>query len=84
MGVICTLLSLYLLVMFAAIILSWFPLEPGGAMASIYRVLWQLTAPVLAPVRRLMPDLRVGGMSLDLSPLVVLIGIQIIQKIICN
>lgn len=84
MSVICSLLNLYILVMFAAIILSWFPLEPGGAMASVYRVLWQLTNPVLAPVRRIMPQLRFGGMGLDLSPLVVLIGIQVLQAIICR
>ncbi len=69
--------------MFAAIVLSWFPLEPGGAMAQVYRVLWQLTDPVLRPVRSVIPSVRIGAGALDLSPLVVLIGIQLLQAAIC-
>ena len=84
MNLICTLLNIYLVVMFAAIIMSWFPLEPGGVGASIYRFLWSVTNPVLAPIRSVLPDLPIGGARLDLSPLVVLIGIQIIQQIICH
>ena len=82
MAVIRELLNLYLLVMFAAIILSWFPLQPGSAMASVYRVLWNLTNPVLAPIRRLLPDVRLGAASIDLSPLVVLIGISVILRLL--
>ncbi len=40
-------------------------------------MLWQLTNPVLAPIRRMLPDVRLGGMSLDLSPIVAVIAITI-------
>jgi YggT family protein len=80
MALICWLLQLYVFVLLVRIVLSWFPLEPGGAMATVNGYLRAVTDPVLDPVRRLLP--RVG--MLDLSPLVVLIAIQVLQAIICG
>jgi len=72
-----------MIVMFARIILSWFPVEPGSGMASVYGVLYAITEPVLGPIRRVLPPMGMGGMGLDLSPLVVFFGITILQRIIC-
>jgi YggT family protein len=80
MALICWLLQLYVFVLLVRIVLSWFPLEPGGAMATVNGYLRAVTDPVLDPVRRLLP--RVG--MLDLSPLVVLIVIQVLQAVICG
>ncbi len=80
MQILCTILNLYLIALFARIILSWFPLEPGTAMASIYQFLFTITEPVLGPLRRIIPPVGGGGFRLDLSPIIVLIGIQIIQS----
>lgn len=80
MALVCTLLQLYVFVLLVRIVLSWFPLEPGGAMATVNGYLRAVTDPVLDPVRRLLP--RTG--MIDLSPLVVLIGIQVIQAVICS
>ncbi len=80
---ICRLLQLYLIVMFARIILSWFPLNPGTLMASVYGFLYSVTEPVLGPIRRVIPPIGAGGMGLDLSPLVVFFGIAILQSAIC-
>jgi YggT family protein len=44
------------------------------------RVLYSLTEPVLGPIRRVLPPMRLGGMGLDLSPIIVLIGLQIISR----
>ena len=80
---ICRLLQLYLIVMFARIILSWFPLNPGTLMASVYGFLYSVTEPVLGPIRRVIPPIGAGGMGLDLSPLVVFFGITILSNAIC-
>jgi YggT family protein len=80
MAIVCTLLQLYVFVLLVRIVLSWFPLEPGGAMATVNGYLRAVTDPVLDPVRRLLP--RTG--MIDLSPLVVLIGIQVLQAVICS
>ena len=80
---ICRLLDAYLIVMFARIILSWFPVEPGSGLASVYGFLYAITEPVLGPIRRVIPPMGMGGMGLDLSPLVVFFGISILRGIIC-
>jgi YggT family protein len=72
--VICAVLNVYLLVLFARAILSWFPVRPGTGLSSLLHVLMQLTEPVLAPVRRIIPP---AGMF-DLSFIVVFIGLEII------
>ncbi len=79
----CRLLDAYLIVMFARIILSWFPVEPGSGLATVYGFLYSLTEPVLGPIRRVIPPLGMGGMGLDLSPLIVFFGISILRGAIC-
>ena len=76
MKLICSLITVYYVVLFGRIILSWFPLQPGTALASIASILYQVTEPVLGPVRRLIPSV---GM-IDISPIVVFFGLQILQN----
>jgi YggT family protein len=76
----CALFSVYFVVLVARIILSWFPLQPGTALASIAGIIYELTEPVLGPVRRLIPSI---GMF-DISPIVVFIGLQILQAAVCR
>jgi len=71
-----TLLQYYLYVIFIRVILSWFPLQPGGVMAQVYSFIYAITEPVLGPIRRVIPGVGMGGMGLDLSPLIVIIGMQ--------
>jgi YggT family protein len=80
---VCRLLDAYLIVVFARIILSWFPISPNSGMATVYGFLYSITEPVLGPVRRLIPPMGVGGMGLDLSPLIVFFGIEILRSFIC-
>ena len=76
MEILCRLLDLYLIALFARIILSWFPLQPGGPMAQVFSFLYQITEPVLGPVRRIIPPI---GMGLDISPIIVIFGIRILS-----
>jgi YggT family protein len=79
---ICTVVSLYLIVLFARIVLSWFPISPGGLMAQIFSFLYAITEPVLGPLRRVIPPVGMGGMGLDLSPIIVIFGIYFLQAIL--
>ena len=72
--VLCATLNVYMLILLARAILSFFPVRPGTGLASFSQVLAQLTEPVIAPVRRIIPP---AGMF-DLSFLVVFIAIQVI------
>ena len=74
--ILAQLIRLYTFAIFARIVLSWFPVQPGGVMSSIYGFLYTITEPVLGPIRRVIPPL--GGF--DLSPLVVLIGLQLLAS----
>jgi YggT family protein len=78
--ILCYALSAYLVAVFGRIILSWFPIQPGTTMAQIFSFLYAITEPVLGPLRRIIPP--AGGF--DLSPIVVLLGIQIIQSLVLN
>ena len=39
---------------------------------------------LLGPLRRVIPPLRLGGAALDLSPLIVIIGIQILSGLLVS
>ena len=81
----CRLGQLYILAMIGRIILSWFPISPGSFMATIFSFLYSITEPVLGPVRRMLPPVGVGGMGLDLSPIIVLLVLQIlVLPVLCN
>ena len=47
-----------------------------------YEVLNRMVEPMLAPIRRVVPPVRMGGTSLDLSPLILIIGIQILASVL--
>jgi YggT family protein len=80
MDLICQLLGLYSLLIFVRILMSWVRITPGTPVASIYSVVFNLTEPVLGPLRRAIPPMRLGMAALDLSPLIVIFGIQIICR----
>ena len=83
MFLVCRFLEAYVIIMFARIILSWFPINQSGGLGTVYEFLGRLTEPVLAPIRRIIPPLGMGGMGFDLSPLVVLLGIGLLRGAIC-
>jgi YggT family protein len=74
----CQILSFYVLVILARVIFSWIRVQPGTAVASIYSVIFNLTEPVLGPLRRAIPPVRMGMAALDLSPIIVLVLITVI------
>ena len=83
MSIVCLLLTLYLIAMFGRIILSWFPISPQSPMAQVFSFLYTITEPVLGPIRRLLPPVGMGGMGLDLSPLIVTFTLGLILQAIC-
>ena len=70
------LLQVYQLVLLARVLLSWFPdIDRSNA---IVQFLFDVTEPVLEPVRRRLPR----GSTIDFSPLVVFFGISVLSMII--
>ncbi len=83
MFLVCRFLEAYVIIMFASIILSWFPTSQGGGLGTIKEFLGRLTEPVLRPIRKVIPPIGMGGMGFDLSPLIVLLGIGVLRSAIC-
>ncbi len=69
------LLNIYLFAIIIQAILSW--VNPGGYNPAL-GLLHSLTEPVLRPARRLLPPIS----GLDLSPIVVLIAIQLLKMLL--
>ncbi|MGC8510142.1 MAG: YggT family protein [Acidimicrobiales bacterium] len=82
MSVIHELLFLYIWVLIISALLSWFPASSSGALASVRRVFYTLTEPVLRPIRAILPQPRVGGVGVDFSVLVAIILLEIINAFI--
>ena len=68
--------------LFVRIILTWFPTDPWSGLGRFERALGRVTDPVLAPIRRVLPPLRVGGGGIDLSPIVALVALEVLVSIL--
>ncbi len=69
------LLQIYSFLFIARALLSWTGMDPYSPLAQI---LYRLTEPVLAPIRRIMPQ---TGM-IDFSPLVAMILIAVLGQLL--
>jgi len=77
-GVPCAAITIYIVILLLRAVFSWFP-PPSGGMATVYRILMDLTEPVLAPLRRVIPPV---GMF-DLSFTVLFVFLFILRNGIC-
>lgn len=59
----------------ARILLSWIPVDRNNRLVVF---LYEITDPILGPIRRVMPSM--GG--LDLSPMIALILIQVAERVL--
>jgi YggT family protein len=75
----CSIGEIYVLILIARAISSWFPLRPNSGFIPVVRFLHAVTEPVLAPFRRFIPPV---GMF-DLSFLVAILVVQIIVQVLC-
>ena len=79
---IVTLLTIYFYAVFAWVILSWIRVSSTHPLGRVQTFLDRIIYPVILPIRRVIPPIRLGGGALDLSPIVLLIGIQILISIV--
>lgn len=61
----------------ARVLLSWFPTAPNNRLITI---LYDITDPILGPIRRMIPPV---GM-LDLSPIIAIVLLQVLEYIILS
>ncbi len=82
MGPVCLLLQIYWFVLLAHVIFSWVPRPPEPLMPFVLGVR-RLVEPAAAPLRRVIPPLRLGGVGLDLSIIVLFFGVILLQGLVC-
>ncbi|GAA1321807.1 YggT family protein [Brachybacterium sp. NBEC-018] len=77
-GVLYIALLLYMIVLVARLVLEWIQaysrdFRPTGLVLVLFEVVYTLTDPPVKGLRRLIPPIRLGAVSLDLSLMIVLL-----------
>jgi len=72
----------YLICIIAYIITSWIPLPYSVTLNRIQRFLYDVVDPYLRIFRRIIPQLSLGGLGLDLSPIIAIIVLTIVHQLI--
>ena len=83
LDIVIIVLDLYVWLLIASAILSWLIAfnvvnTRNQFVAAVAEFLYRITEPVLAPIRRFMPNL--GG--LDISPIILILLIMFVQRVI--
>ena len=81
-GVLLLILQIYFYAVLAWVILSWIPTSSDHPLGRVNVFLDRVIYPVILPLRRVIPPVRLGGGMLDLSPIVLLIGIQLLIRLV--
>lgn len=69
------LFEVYSFILLARVLLSWVQLDPGNPLV---KIIYQLTEPLLAPIRRVLPQTG----TIDFSPIVAFIAIIVAEQIV--
>src|SRR5690606_13111887 len=83
-GILCAAVRLYSIAVLGWVILSWIQVPATHPLARVTVFLDRIIYPVILPLRRIIPPLRLGAGALDLSPVVLLIGLSFLQRTVCG
>lgn len=82
-AVICPLLDMASWVVLIWVVLSWIPATEGHPLRSAKDFLDRVLNPVIRPIRNMLPPVRLGNVGVDLSPVVLFVGISVLRRIAC-
>lgn len=87
LGLVSTLLLLVELVLIARVVLDWVgvlagPSGKAAPLSGVRSALHRVTEPALVPIRRKLPNVHLGGVSLDLSVTAVLLAVIALRSIL--
>jgi len=77
----------FFLTLLARFILSWVlqfgrRWQPGRGAAAALEMVWSVTDPPLNALRRVIPPLRIGTVSVDLASLVLLVILYVLMNVV--
>jgi YggT family protein len=81
-GFVYVLFLVYLLCIFAYILTSWIPLPYNVWLNRVQRFLYDVVDPYLRLFRRFLPQLNMGGLGLDLSPIFAILVLYAIYFVV--
>ena len=80
--ILCIALLLFELAFLLRIVLTFFPLAPGGGTATVRDVALLVTDPVVMPIRRAIPPMG-GAIGVPVADILILLGLQILIAFVC-
>ena len=82
-GIICIAIWAFIAALIIRIILDWVQVPASHPVGRARTSLAAVTDPVLMPLRRVIPPIRMGAVALDVSVIVLIIVLQIVAAAIC-
>jgi YggT family protein len=76
--------DVYFYAVFIWVILSWIRVSSTHPLGRLQVFLDRIIYPVILPLRRVIPPIRLGGGALDLSPIVLLIGVRLLRGVVAS
>lgn len=87
LSLVCGILRLVIWVIIAWIVLSYVVsfgrLGFDHPVRRLYEGLTKAIEPLMRPIRSVVPPVRIGGAALDLSPLILIIGLNLLIVFLC-
>ena len=80
--VLCFVLFLAQFILILHVVFSWVPRPPEPLMPFVLGVR-RIIEPMAAPIRKVLPQPQVGAVRLDLSIIVLFIGLFLLRAIVC-
>ena len=71
----------YLLCILVYILLSWIRVPYNRFLSAFQRFLYDVVNPFLTVFRRVLPMVRLGGMGLDLSPIIAILVLSAVWRL---
>ena len=83
------LLNLYVLILIARLVLEYVAIfardwRPKGPLLLLSEAVYTLTDPPLKAIRKVVPNVRIGSVSLDLSFIVLLLAISVTRGLLAT
>lgn len=73
-------INLYFYAIILRVVMSWVAMGGYIGVSPLQEILFLLTEPLLAPIRRLLPSIQ----GIDLTPLLVLFGLKALEMLVVN
>lgn len=84
MYLLCVFILIFQFVFLLRMVMSFFPLGEGSPFAAVRDLSIVVTDPVVVPLRRSLPPLPGMMAGFGLAEILILIGLQILEALICR